>query len=228
METGSKPSASDVSGVFAATAPFSALDERARERLARRCRVLSLAPREVLLHDGEVPSSIYVLTDGCLTRSFVTLEGKGVILNHTRPVTTFCCAAAVDGSAHIGTVEAREPSVVVAAPVSAIAHALEENPPFSLAVAQCLARSSVRQTEAIRELMFPVAIRLARLLCRRTGEGGSAELDMGRADLAEMLATVPETLSRALGTLRRRGLVEVSGRHVRVLDEAALRSYAQL
>ena len=51
---------------------------------------------------------------------------------------------------------------------------------------------------------------------------------MSRAALAEMLATVPETLSRALGVLKRHGMVEVSGRHVRVLDEAALRSYAQL
>ena len=51
---------------------------------------------------------------------------------------------------------------------------------------------------------------------------------MTKTSLAEMLATVPETLSRALGTLRSSGLVQTDGRTVRVLDETGLREYAQL
>ncbi len=219
-----------VLGVLRGTAPFSALDEGRLERMAPRCRVLTLDAREVLLRDGQVLSHAYILTRGCLTRSFVTAEGKAVILNHTRPVTAFCCSSAIDGSAHIGAVVAQEPSEVVAVPVASVTCALEESPAFSLAMARALARSSVRQTEAIRELMFPVPVRLARLLCRRAGEAGSPEvdLDMSRAALAELLATVPETLSRALATLRRKGLVEVEGRIARIVDLPALRAYAQM
>lgn len=228
MEHSPKRASSRVTDALAGVAPFSALDEGSRDRMAQSCRVLSLDAHEVLLRDGQIPTNVYILMEGCLTRSFVTLEGKGVILNHTRPVTAFCCAAAVDGSAHIGTVEAWEPSTVVAVPIAAVARALEKSPAFAVVVARNLARSSVRQTETIRELMFPVPVRLARLLCRRAEGDGAAELDMSCAALAEMLATVPETLSRALGVLKRRGMVEVSGRHVRVLDEVALRSYAQL
>ena len=178
MEHSPKRASSRVTDALAGVAPFSALDEGSRDRMAQSCRVLSLDAHEVLLRDGQIPTNVYILMEGCLTRSFVTLEGKGVILNHTRPVTAFCCAAAVDGSAHIGTVEAWEPSTVVAVPIAAVARALEESPAFAVAVARNLARSSVRQTETIRELMFPVPVRLARLLCRRAEGDGAAELDM--------------------------------------------------
>ena len=80
----------------------------------------------------------------------------------------------------------------------------------------------------IRDRLYPVPVRLARLLCRRLEGSGSVELEMTKTSLAEMLATVPETLSRALGTLRSSGLVQTDGRTVRVLDETGLREYAQL
>lgn len=217
-----------VRGVLAGVAPYASLAPALLEELADACRVVGLAPREQLLHDGQRATSAYVLVGGCLTRSLLTADGKTVILNYTRPVTSFGCASVIDGSAHVGVVEAREPSCVVAVPMEQITAALEASPAFALAMAHSLARSSVRQTEAIRELMYPVPVRLARLLCAHVDASGAVQLEMGKATVAEMLATVPETFSRALATLRTKGLVETNGRDLRVPDLQALRRYAQL
>lgn len=214
--------------ILSGVEPFRALDGDSLAGLASRCRLVEMGPREVLLHDGQQVGCAYVLARGCLSRSLMTSEGRRVMLNHTHPVTAFCCAATLDGGAHLGVIEAREPSLVVCVPTAAITEALERSAAFSLAMVRNLARSSVRQTQAIHELLFPVPVRLARLICRMSAESGSIELEASKAALAEMLATVPETLSRALGTLRAKGFVETRGHRLRVLNMAALQAYAML
>lgn len=214
--------------VLAQIQPYSVLDDVQLDWLADRCRIRTLGMREVLLQDGSVVTNAYILTKGYLMRSIYSPEGACVLLNDTHPVTSFGCAAAFHMGPHVGMVEAARPSEVITVPLDAIKKLFEESPVFALAMARVLAQSSVRQTEFVRELLFPVPVRVARFLCRRHDAGASAELEMSKTSLAEMLATVPETLSRALGSLRSQGLVEVNGRVVRILDIGALRAYAQL
>ena len=208
--------------------PYSTLSGEQLDWLVDRCRIRHLQAHEVLLHDGSPVTNAYILTAGYLMRSIYSPEGACVLLNDTHPVTSFGCAAAFYEGPHAGVVEAVRPSEVVMVPLDAIQELFAQSPAFALAMARTLARSSVRQTEFVRELLFPVPVRVARYLCRRRDVGAPEELEMSKTALAEMLATVPETLSRALGTLRSQGLVEVNGRAVRVLDAAALRAYAQL
>lgn len=208
--------------------PYSALNAEQLDRLGSRCGLLRLASREVLLHDGSPVTHAYILVTGYLMRSICSPDGVRMLLNDTHPVTAFGCAAALHAEPHIGVVEAASASEIITIPLDVIQELLEESPAFALAVARSLARSSVRQTEFLCELLFPVPVRVARFLCRRCNGGEPIELEMSKGALAEMMATVPETLSRALGTLRSHGLVEVSGRSVRVLDERGLRLYAQL
>ena len=210
------------------TLPYAALSPAELDALAQRCREVCLEPHEVLLHDGDVPTCSYILVEGALTRSLVTADGKSVLLNYTRPVTSFACACLLNSSPHLGVIEAAAPSQVVAVPGDAIERLVAENPAFASAMVRKLAGSSVRQTEALYDLMFPVPVRVARLLCRRADRSGSVELDMSKASMAEMLGTVPETLSRALATLRREGLIEVEGRTMRIGDLPKLHVYAQL
>ena len=217
-----------VRDVLAGIRPYDVLDEGGIARLVGASSVRRLAAHEVLLHDEAPVTSVFILTKGYLTRSLCSPDGKRMLLNNTYPVTSFGCAAAFNDRPHVGVVEAMRPSEVVVVPIGAVRSLLEENPTFALAMARSLAHSSVRQTEFLRELLYPVPVRLARLLCRRLEGSGSVELAMTKTSLAEMLATVPETLSRALGTLRSSGLVQTDGRTVRVLDETGLREYAQL
>ena len=209
-------------------APYAALKPEELEALADRCREVHLEPHEVPLHDGDVPTCSYILVEGALTRSLVTADGKSVLLNYTRPVTSLCCACLLNSSPHLGVIEAAAPSLVAAVPGDANERLISENPAFASAMVRKLASSSVRQTEALYDLMFPVPVRVARLLCRRADRSGSVELDMSKASMAEMLGTVPETLSRALTTLRREGLIEVEGRTMRIGDLGKLHIYAQL
>jgi CRP/FNR family transcriptional regulator len=52
-------------------------------------------------------------------------------------------------------------------------------------------------------------------------------LDVPKSVLAELLGTIPETLSRALKDLRKAGCISISGRLVRILDRDRLIDYAE-
>lgn len=209
-------------------APFDVLSAAELEELARSCREISLEPHELLVRDGDALTCAYVLEKGILTRRLVTAEGKGVLLNYTRRAIAFALACVLDHSPHLGMAEAVVPSVVIAVPGEAIERLISQNAKFALAVVHALARSSVRQTEVLYDLTFPVSVRLARLLYRRASGMGVCELDISKSAIAEMLGTVPETLSRALAALRRDGLIETDARVIRVCDLEKLRAFAQL
>lgn len=66
------------------------------------------------------------------------------------------------------------------------------------------------------------------LLAGCSGEGRYLiELKLRKADLARALGTIPETLSRTLKELKNEGLIEVTGRTIRILDCLKLRKELQ-
>jgi CRP/FNR family transcriptional regulator len=65
------------------------------------------------------------------------------------------------------------------------------------------------------------------LLDDRQGGTGRIELDLAKGQLANLLGTMPETLSRILARLAREGLLESTGpRGYRLTDRAALEDLA--
>ena len=66
------------------------------------------------------------------------------------------------------------------------------------------------------------------LLDERHGGTGQVELDLAKGQLASLLGTTPETLSRILTRLQREGFLATAGRHgYRLLDRAALAALAE-
>lgn len=213
--------------ILASTKPFCVLSPQGVEKLAASCHLCHLPADAVLLNDGELTENAYILATGHLHRSLVTPEGRKFTVNDTFPVKSFALVAAIGNCKHQGVIEAIEDSEIVAVPGKAILDVVACEPDFAVAIAKRLSSSSIRQTEALKDLMYPVPIRLARLIFRGMDRDGVYELTSSKAALAEILATVPETLSRAFGTLKDEGLIKVDRRTIRVLDAGRLREYAQ-
>ena len=71
--------------------------------------------------------------------------------------------------------------------------------------------------------------RLAKHLLYLSGrEGdGQLELDISKGQLASLLGTIPETLSRILAKMNRQGLLHSRGSGIRILDREGLEQIAQ-
>jgi CRP/FNR family transcriptional regulator len=62
-------------------------------------------------------------------------------------------------------------------------------------------------------------------LSDKDGDGG-VELDVSKGQLASLLGTIPETLSRILAKMNRRGLIRSRGAQIRIIDRRGLEEIA--
>jgi CRP/FNR family transcriptional regulator len=53
------------------------------------------------------------------------------------------------------------------------------------------------------------------------------ELDISKGQLASLLGTIPETLSRILGKMNKSGLIETEGPRIKILDPQGLEDLAE-
>jgi CRP/FNR family transcriptional regulator len=59
------------------------------------------------------------------------------------------------------------------------------------------------------------------------GQPSELELDIAKGQLASLLGTIPETLSRILAKMSNQGLIEVEGPRIRIVDRQGLEDLAQ-
>lgn len=134
------------------------------------------------------------------------------------------------GSSFVAT----EPSVVVKVPAAALRELMRSESTVSYHMALHFSERFLNLLETFSLQHADVHCRLAGHLLGHArieaGEGPIAEsidLGMSRRELASVLGTVPETLSRAFGRLRDEGLIATEGRRVvKLLDIDGLEAIA--
>jgi CRP/FNR family transcriptional regulator len=134
------------------------------------------------------------------------------------------------GSAFVAT----EPSVVVRVPINALRQLMREEPSVSYQLALYFSQRFLELLETYAIQHADVHRRLAGHLISHTRLVASdgpmpdvIDLGMSRRELASVLGTVPETLSRAFGRLRDDNLIATEGRrNVSILDFDGLEAIA--
>ena len=63
-------------------------------------------------------------------------------------------------------------------------------------------------------------------LCRKKGASDEVKLEVSKSQLASLLGTIPETLSRILSKMNRQGLIEMNGSNIVLLDPDGLEDLA--
>ena len=69
----------------------------------------------------------------------------------------------------------------------------------------------------------------AHILYLSDASGGSDqfELDLAKSQLASLLGTIPETLSRIFGKMSSQGLIRISGPQIHIIDRPGLEDLAE-
>jgi CRP-like cAMP-binding protein len=108
---------------------------------------------------------------------------------------------------------------------------IRKTPDLALNMLAVLSRRLRRFAHLIEDLSLKeVPARLAAYLLylRQANEGsGNLELDIPKGQLASLLGTIPETLSRILSKMNKKGLIESDGPRIRLLDVRALEDLAE-
>jgi CRP-like cAMP-binding protein len=186
---------------------------------------------ETIFSEGEDGNGFYVVITGRVKIFKLSPEGKEQILHFFGPGEPFGEVPVFAGQQFPANAEAMEESRIFFFPRKSFVDLVKRNPSLALNMLAVLSKRLRRFAALIDDLSLKeVPGRLAAYLLYLSDQNkGSKDLELAitKAQLASLLGTIPETLSRILGKLGSQGLIETDGRRIRILDEEGLRDLAE-
>jgi CRP/FNR family transcriptional regulator len=140
-----------------------------------------------------------------------------------------------DDNPYPTTVAAEEETVVLSLDKNDVRSLCLKHPQIALAALKMLAGRLRRCAELVEALsLHEVDQRLARWLLaearargRRAGAGLEETLALTNQQIAALIGSVREVVSRALSRLQQNGFIQIDGRHITICDEQALKIFAE-
>lgn len=194
-----------------------------RERLAATAYPRRLSRGQVLFVEGEPCDAMFLVQTGRLKVAVTSPHGDELVLAVLGPGESFGELGIVDGGARSAAAEAVDDSTLVCLPRDAVLLLLGASPEAALGLAKDLAAMLRRLTTSAGDLVFlDLPRRLAKLLAADAAIEG-----MPQATVAARLGVGRQALNKALSRFADRGWVEVRRSGVVVLDQAALKRFAE-
>jgi len=188
-------------------------------------------PKSALLFiEGQRPRGIFVLCSGKAKLSTTSGEGKTLITKICAPGDVLGLNAAISNHPYEVSAELIEPSQANFISRDALLEFLKQHPEVALRVAEQLSRNYYAAYEEIRTLGLTSspAEKFARLLLSwypgetRIQNAGHIQVPFTHEEIAAMIGTTRETVSRLFSDFKKRKLLQVKGPTLVVRDKHAL------
>lgn len=181
---------------------------------------------ETIFFEGDKAIGFYMVGDGKVKISKVSPAGKEHILHIFGQGEPFGEVPVFHGQPYPATAEALVKTRVIFFPRDRFVTLVEANPAIALSMLAVLSMRLRKFASQIENLSLKeVPVRLADYLVylsREQGDRDEVELDISKGQLASLLGTIPETLSRIFAKMSDEGLIRVDGRRISLLDKQGL------
>lgn len=181
---------------------------------------------ENIFTEGSEASGFYIIMKGRVKVYKLSAEGKEQILHIVGPKELLGAVSAFAGNPYPAHADAMEKTKVLFSPRKDFMALVSKEPSVIMNMMANLAMRLQHFTRMIEDLSLKeVPGRLAAYflyLCERKGCSDIVEMDISKGQLASLLGTIPETLSRILRRLTENGILEVRGRKIRLINKKAL------
>ena len=213
---------------------FQELSPEAFEMVLQRMVRRRIPSGTTLFRKGEQARGVYLLYQGQVEIYRSTADGREQVLHVENPVQSIAELPVFDGGPYPASGRTAEDSEVYFLSIDDFQRLYREHPEISDAVIRNLGqrlRALVGVVEKISLRSVPE--RVAKSLLegaekeRAARDGGTFTLQGTQSDLAHLLATSRESVARALGDLRRKGVISTEGRSVTIKSLSKLVDLAQ-
>ena len=185
---------------------------------------------EILFSEGDEGKGFFVIAEGRLKVFKVSPEGKEQILHILGPGQPFGEASVFAGHKFPANAQALETSRVFFLPRSDIVNLIAANPSLALNMLAVMSKKLRQFSIQIENLSLKeMPARLASYLIYLAEEQGIDDvitLRISKGQLASILGTIPETLSRIFAKLSGQNLIRVDGKKITLLDRSGLEDLA--
>ncbi len=215
---------------IAGLALFNGLPKEDLEELALIAADQKHPKGRALFHEGAEASGFFGIVSGRVKIYKLSLEGKEQILHIFGEGEFFGEVPVFAGGRFPAHAETLEPSRLLFFPKEAFKALVARKPSLAMNMLAILSRRLRTFVHLVEDLSLKeVPGRLAAYLLYLSDHNASApvlELDITKGQLASLLGTIPETLSRILGRLSQQEFIRVDGRRIEILNRDALESLA--
>jgi CRP/FNR family transcriptional regulator, dissimilatory nitrate respiration regulator len=205
---------------------FKGLPSEQLDKLARITTLRDVKRGELVFSEGDEANGFYVVIRGRVKVYKLSPEGKEQVLHIMGFPEPFGEVPVFTGGRFPANVQALEESLLLFFSRSAFVELLKSDPSLAMNMLAVLSARLQQFTGLIESLSLKeVPGRLASYLIYlsdRTGGSPVLELDIPKALLANLLGTIPETLSRILARMTGEGLLDVEGRKITLRDRKRL------
>jgi len=181
--------------------------------------------------EGDDCNGFYIVAAGKVKIYKVSFEGKEHILHIYGPGNPFGEVPVFSVQKFQANAQTILKSHLLFFPRTAFVDLISNNPSLSLNMLAILSVRLRQFTVQIENLSLKeVPGRLASYLLYLANEQGQEDfvtLNISKGQLASLLGTIPETLSRILAKMNKQNLIEVSGRNIKLLDRIGLEELAE-
>ncbi|MDP2643869.1 MAG: Crp/Fnr family transcriptional regulator [Desulfobacterales bacterium] len=217
--------------VISKTFLFNGLSDSHLEEIERISIPNTFNKGETVFSEGEPCKGFYIIVDGQVKIYKVSLEGKEHILHILGPGEPFGEVPAFTGQPFPASAELIVKSQLLFFPRPAFVELISRSPFLALNMLAVLSKRLFQFTLQIESLSLKdVPGRLAAYLIYLRAEQEKKDavtLTISKGQLASLLGTIPETLSRIFAKMTELNLIEVQGRSIRLLDIDGLRQIGE-
>lgn len=176
---------------------------------------------QMIFSEGEDSTALHILGTGSVDLVKLSPGGKEKLIRTVEPGEVFAEAAVFSGETYPATAMARSESKLFTIKRSKFISFVRSNPDVAIKMLGTMSRLLRHLNNLLSELTLgSVSSRLAKFLIRTSEEEKniSFKLPVRKNDLAFILGTVSETLSRNIKKFKKLGLIEVRGNLIRIKD----------
>jgi len=210
---------------------FEGLSEDQKQDLTQISTKRFFRREQRIFSEGEEGNGLYVVLTGQVKIFKVSPAGKEQILHIFGSGNPFGEIAMFAGQSFPANAEAFADCRVLFIPRYGFIECVRKDPSLAFNMLAVLSRRLRKFAALIEDLSLKeVPGRLAAHLLYLSRKGGDTEevsLEVSKGQLASLLGTIPETLSRILAKMSRQALIEVNGSKIVLLDPDALEDLAE-
>ena len=215
---------------------FMNLDQDQLKSLPEKLRRRRFQRGEVIFHQDDPADRMHIIVEGRVKISISSEDGREKDIAVFQPGDCFGEMALLDGSNRSATATAVEASETMSLFRQDFLDFLSEYPEVASDVNNMLIQRLRNVNEMLGDVVFldvptRVAKQLLTLAETYAGESGAGDaivVPMGQDELARIVGASRETVSRALHSYRRLGMVTTSHRRITITDLAGLKRMASI
>jgi CRP/FNR family transcriptional regulator len=214
----------EIHALLAAIPYFKHLDTVTLKAVAQAAIRRIYEPNQIILLEGEPAGGLYVLQEGWLKVSKISLDGREQILQFLGRGEAFNAVGVFTDALNPATVTALEPSIVWIIPKERMLELLETHPPLARVIIQDLAGRVLHLITLVEDLSLrKVESRFARLILEEAEENVIPRKRWAtQTEIAARLGTVPDVISRTIRKMAELGILQVSRSEITILNREKL------